>query len=180
MRWDFSVASLSFFHQVQPSITVKSKRDKLFELLVKFFKIEPHYLEIFSVQLRQQRPPITDIRFSARSHSSAKSYFKPAILNSLVLQHRKDIEDYLGVNITMIGINECLVEKEFCQGSCTNVMHVKTQPYLVNANATALVGVQVENQPECACNARITRQETCQNNTCLNGGSCFENEKSVS
>ncbi len=173
----------SFFHQEQPS-RVRSKTEKLHEKLVKLLNIERDYLEIFSVQLRQQRPPITDIRFSARSPSrgrgSAKTYFKPAILNGLVLQHRKEIEDYVGINITMIGINECLVENEVCQGSCSNVMHVKTQPYLVNANSTALVGVRVENQPECACNARITRQESCRNNTCLNGGKCFENEKSIS
>jgi hypothetical protein len=44
-------------------------------------------VDIFSVQLRQQRPPITDVRFSA--HGSP--YYKPIKLNGIVLQHREEV-----------------------------------------------------------------------------------------
>ncbi len=135
------------------------------------------YVEIFSVKLRQKNPPVTDIHFSARK----TTYFQPVKLNGFVLQRREEIEDYVGINITMIGINECLVENKVCQGSCNNVLRISPLPYLINTNKTALVGVQVENQPECTCRARnFSKEESCQNNPCLHGGSCIETEKGVS
>jgi hypothetical protein len=81
----------------------------------------------------------------------------------------------VGINITMVGINECLKENQACEGSCTNIMEVSTLPYLINANKTALVGVRIDIQPECTCGARnFTRDESCLNNPCHNGGRCVE------
>ena len=48
---------------------------------------EVENIDIFSVQLRQLRPPITDVRFSA--HGSP--FYKPIKLNGLVLQHREEV-----------------------------------------------------------------------------------------
>ena len=147
-------------------------RDKLAQLLA----IDRENVDIFSIQLRQQRPPITDIRFSA--HGSP--YYKPIKLNGIVLQHREEIEADVGINITMVGINECLGENQACEGSCTNIMEVITLPYLINANKTALVGVRVDIQPECTCGARnFTREESCRNNPCHNGGRCVEGRYGV-
>lgn len=80
----------------------------------------------------------------------------------------------------MVGINECLVENKACEGSCTNIMEVSTLPYLINANKTALVGVRIDIQPECTCGARnFTRDESCRNNPCHNGGRCIEGRYGV-
>ena len=125
---------------------------------------------------RPKRPPITDIRFSA--HGSP--YYKPIKLNGIVLQHREEIEADVGINITMVGINECLGENQACEGSCTNIMEVSTLPYLINANKTDLVGVRVDILPECTCGARnFTREESCRNNPCHNGGRCVEGRYGV-
>jgi len=182
---------------------VRSKIDKLRDKLSQLLGTDVENIDIFSVQLRQQRPPITDVRFSA--HGSP--YYKPIKLNGIVLQHREEvthldishifrsssnfgtifhsfldkfwnnlqIEAEVGINITMVGINECLVENLACEGSCTNVMEVSTLPYLVNANKTALVGVRVDIQPECTCGSRnFSRDESCRSNPCHNGGRCIE------
>ncbi len=80
----------------------------------------------------------------------------------------------------MVGINECLNENQACEGSCTNIMEVSTLPYLINANKTALVGVRIDIQPECTCGARnFTRDESCRNNPCHNGGRCVEGRYGV-
>ncbi|XP_059351786.1 neural-cadherin-like [Daphnia carinata] len=155
---------------------VKSKIDKLRDKLAQLLAVDRENVDIFSVQLRQQRPPITDIRFSA--HGSP--FYKPIKLNGIVLQHREEIEAEVGINITMVGINECLVENKACEGSCTNIMEVSTLPYLINANKTALVGVRIDIQPECTCGARnFTRDESCRNNPCHNGGRCIEGRYGV-
>jgi hypothetical protein len=55
--------------------------------LAQLLAIDRENVDIFSVQLRQQRPPITDVRFSA--HGSP--YYKPIKLNGIVLQHREEV-----------------------------------------------------------------------------------------
>ena len=54
------------------------------------------------------------------------------------------MEEEVGINITMISIDECLYENVNCEGSCTNNLVISTIPYLVNANRTSLVGVRTE------------------------------------
>jgi len=156
---------------------VKSKYDKLRDKLAQLLNLDRENIDIFSVQLRQQRPPITDIRFSA--HGSP--FYKPIKLDGIVLQNREEIELEVGINITMVGINECMMENLACEGSCTNMMEVSTLPYLINANKTALVSVRVEVQPECTCGARnFSREESCRTNPCHNGGRCVEGRYGIS
>lgn len=85
------------------------------------------------------------------------------------------IEKDVGINITMVGIDECLYEYVNCEGSCTNVFEINTLPYMVNANKTALVGVRIDTYAECTCGARnFTKVETCRSSPCLNGGRCTD------
>ena len=99
---------------------IKSKYDKFRDKMAQLLGIDRENIDIFSIQLRQQRPPITDIRFSA--HGSP--YYKPIKLDGIVLKYREEIEAEVGINITMVGINECLKENLACTGSCTNIMEV--------------------------------------------------------
>lgn len=81
----------------------------------------------------------------------------------------------MGINITMVNIDECLYEYANCEGSCTNVFEVNALPYMVNANKTALVGVRIDAYAECTCGARnFSRVETCRSSPCLNGGRCTD------
>ncbi|XP_073987911.1 neural cadherin isoform X3 [Rhodnius prolixus] len=156
---------------------VRSKMERLRDKLADLLNTEREKVDIFSVQLRKRYPPLTDIRFSA--HGSP--YYKPVKLNGLVLMHREEIEKEVGINITMVGIDECLYENQNCEGSCTNSLDISNLPYMVNANKTALVGVRVDVISECTCGARnFTKGESCRNSPCLNGGRCIEGRYGLS
>ncbi|XP_071640783.1 neural-cadherin isoform X1 [Temnothorax longispinosus] len=148
-------------------------RDKLSHLL----NIDRDNVDVFSVQLRRVHPPLTDVRFAA--HGSL--YYKPVRLNGIVLMHREEIEKDVGINITMVGIDECYYENEMCEGSCTNTLDISNLPYMVNANRTALVGVRVDVIAECTCGARnFSKGESCRNSPCYNGGRCVEDRFGLS
>ena len=128
-------------------------------------------IDVFSVMTHSKHHKTTDVRFSV--HGSP--YYKPVKLNGILLRHREDFEKELKINITMVGIDECLYENEYCQGSCTNSLEISHIPYMVNANKTSLVGVRVEVVPECICGARnFAKPESCQTHVCYNGGRCLE------
>ena len=81
----------------------------------------------------------------------------------------------MNINITMVGIDECLYENQNCQGSCTNSLEISPVPYTVDSNKTSLVGVRVEVIPECVCGARnFAKPESCHAHVCYNGGRCLE------
>ena len=73
-------------------------------------------IDVFSVMTKSENPKKTDVRFSV--HGSP--FYKPVKLNGIMLRHREDFESELNINITMVGIDECLYENENCEGSCTN------------------------------------------------------------
>lgn len=155
----------------------KSKADKFKDKIADLLNIERENVDVFSVQLRRKHPPVTDVRFAA--HGSP--YYKPVRLNGIVLMHREEIEKDVGINITMVGIDECLYENQMCEGSCTNTLDISALPYMVNANKTSLVGVRVDVLAECTCGARnFSKEENCRNTPCYNGGRCIENRYSLS
>ncbi|KAF5298417.1 hypothetical protein FQR65_LT01195 [Abscondita terminalis] len=163
--WNYKTQSLS-----------KSKAEKFKDKIADLLNTDRDNVDVFSIQLRRKHPPVTDVRFSAHE----KLYYKPVRLNGLVLMHREEIEKDVGVNITMVGIDECLYENQMCEGSCTNTLDISALPYMVNANKTALVGVRVDVLAECTCGARnFSKEENCRNNPCYNGGRCIETRYSL-
>ncbi|XP_076394562.1 neural-cadherin isoform X3 [Megachile rotundata] len=158
--WDYKSQTLS-----------RSKAELLRDKLAHLLNIDRENVDVFSVQLRRMHPPLTDVRFAA--HGSP--YYKPVRLNGIVLMHREEIEKEVGINITMVGIDECYYENEVCEGSCTNTLDISSLPYMVNANKTALVGVRVDVIAECTCGARnFSKGESCRSSPCYNGGRCVE------
>ncbi|XP_061942776.1 neural-cadherin isoform X4 [Apis cerana] len=151
--------------------TSRSKAELFRDKLAHLLNIDRENVDVFSVQLRRIHPPLTDVRFAA--HGS--TYYKPVRLNGIVLMHREEIEKEVGINITMVGIDECYYENEVCEGSCTNTLDISSLPYMVNANRTALVGVRVDVIAECTCGARnFSKGESCRSSPCYNGGRCVE------
>ncbi|XP_055930136.1 neural-cadherin-like isoform X4 [Argiope bruennichi] len=158
---------------------VKSKYHKFRDMISSLTSTRRDNVDIFSVILKQERPPITDVRFAA--HRSP--YFKASMLNGIVALNRELIEQEVGINITMVGIDECLFENLNCETSCTNALMVDRQPIVVNANRTSFVGVNTWVQPRCVCGARdFSEIETCRKRPqpCYNGGRCFESYGGVS
>ena len=148
-----------------------SRAERFREKLAQIMNVETENVDIFSVMKHSKQEKTTDVRFSV--HGSP--YFKPVKLNGLLLQHREDFERDLKINITMVGIDECLYENSNCEGSCTNSLEISSLPYMVNANRTSLVGVRVLVEAECVCGARnFEKQEACGNVHCYNGGRCLE------
>ena len=156
-----------------------SMYDKFKGILSRVLKVDKDNIDVFSVVTKQERgPPITDIRFAA--HESP--YYKSEYLDGTVALNRDVIEREVGINITMVGIDECLMEGMHCEGSCTNVLEINNRPIVVNANRTAFVGVNVWVKPSCVCGARdFTTQETCRKHPtpCLNGGRCTDSSVGV-
>ncbi|RWS30382.1 Neural-cadherin-like protein, partial [Leptotrombidium deliense] len=139
----------------------------------RILKAKKDNIDIFSVITKQLRPPITDIRFSA--HGSP--YYKSVFLDGTVALNRDAIANEVGINITMVGIDECLVEGLHCDGSCTNKLEISRSPVVINANRTAFVGVNAWISPQCTCGARnFSKIETCRSepSPCLNGGRCTD------
>ncbi|XP_077285553.1 cadherin-N2 [Arctopsyche grandis] len=156
---------------------IRSIYDKFREKLASILNLEKKYVNIFSVQSTRKYPPITDVRFGI----NVTPKYKSERLNGMVLMHRDEIERDVGINITMVGIDECLFENQTCKSSCTNVLDMGNHPYMINANKTAFGGVKVNVQAKCICGARnFTKLETCRPNPCLNGGRCIEGRYGIS
>lgn len=87
------------------------------------------------------------------------------------------IEEKVGINITMVGIDECLLENHNCEGSCTNVLMIDRNPVMVNANRTSFVGVNTWVKAKCSCGARdFSEIESCRKRPppCYNNGRCVD------
>ncbi|XP_030763859.1 neural-cadherin-like [Sitophilus oryzae] len=93
-----------------------------------------------------------------------------------MMMNREKLEEAVGINITMIGLDECLDEEEnkTCDGSCRNNLLISALSYMVNSNKSSLAAPKITLEPECSCKATTSTQlETCQNNPCLNKGKCI-------
>ncbi|XP_065357962.1 putative neural-cadherin 2 isoform X1 [Calliphora vicina] len=162
------VRTWDFMQHKQVRSKLERFRDKLAELLY----TERDMVDVFSVQ--SKREGVTDVHFAARS-TNQQPYFKSVRLNGVVLMQREEIERELGLNITMVGIDECLQEPGKCEGSCTNRVEINRLPYTVNVNKTALVGVRLDITAECYCKARnYSKEDSCRSLHCFNGGRCVE------
>ncbi|KAG8330089.1 beta-catenin binding [Homalodisca vitripennis] len=158
------------------SRATESKAARLREKLAEYLKLEERQVDIFSVQRVRGDPTMVDVRFSAYS----ARYYNPVRLHAALLLNRLEIEKYVGINMTMVGVNECLSESQ-CPDSCTNSLSVSHEPHLVNANRTALVGVHVAVVPRCTCGARdFSSPDTCRSKPCYNGGKCTQHRYTVS
>ena len=159
------------------NIAIPSKSSQLRRSIAKLFGLKDYNVDIFSVQLVQERPPFTDIFFSVYDGY----YYQPAQLNGVLMCNRREIEREVGIDILIIGIDECLYENGFCDGSCTNRFEVSNSQYLIDANRTSFVGVHIHSVPECVCGARhFSTEDLCRPNPCLNGGQCIKENLSIS
>lgn len=162
-EWDYKVHT-----------SKKSIKDYLKDKLVELFKTDKESVNIFSVQQSQNKPSSVDIMFTVQDPN-----INSVNMNGIILLHKSEIENHLGINITMAGINECLQENKKCEGSCTNSLEIKKNPYLVDANTTALVGVRAKFIPNCVCEAKNSKVESCRSNPCYNGGICIDNKHGI-
>ncbi|XP_066976565.1 neural-cadherin-like isoform X1 [Macrobrachium rosenbergii] len=155
---------------------MKSVADNFKENLAEILGVSLNDVHLFSIQLKQSKPPVTDVFFSVFD----SEYLSSVEINGLLLMHKKEIERRLSLNIIMVGINECFYENLHCDGSCTSKLEVLKPHHLIDANSTSFVGLQTKVIPECVCGARdFSTEESCRPNPCYNNGQCIEEESSV-
>ncbi|OQR68970.1 neural-cadherin-like [Tropilaelaps mercedesae] len=174
--------------------TQVARIDALRETLADLVKVDVNNVHIYSVIQRPAlRPhPETEVRFFVRS--STDENVRPELLNGLVEMNWQLLERKLQLNISQVGVNECLREdrgggirgreyaiepEDVCdQGSCSNHLLIPGDHFVVNANRTSFVGVNVTNVARCECAARTQKNEshTCSRNSCSGRGRCIQGE----
>uniref|UniRef100_A0A6B2EJU5 Cadherin egf lag seven-pass g-type receptor n=1 Tax=Phlebotomus kandelakii TaxID=1109342 RepID=A0A6B2EJU5_9DIPT len=141
----------------------KSHKDRFRDALARTLNVSVDNVDVFTVLKHDYNASYLDVRYSA--HGSP--YYPPEKLNGLVGQNQEKLEEELGLKMFMINIDECLIEKNKCEASCTNVLHKSNVPLLVYTNQTSFVGVNAFVQAECVCRVQVPV-------VCLNGGTPFD------
>lgn len=138
-----------------------SQKDRLRLSLSNLFNTSTENVDIFTV-LKNDNSSLLDVRFSA--HGSP--YYASERMNGKIAQNQGKLEEEVGMTMLMINIDECIIERNKCESSCSNVLHKSNVPLLVYTNTTSFVGVNAFVQAECVCNVppKIV---------CLNGGTPF-------
>uniref|UniRef100_T1PGQ5 Cadherin n=1 Tax=Musca domestica TaxID=7370 RepID=T1PGQ5_MUSDO len=134
-----------------------SLKDRLQFYLARLFNTSVENVDVFTVL--QNANNTLDVRFSA--HGSP--YYAPEKLNGIVAQHQMELENELDLQILMVNIDECLIEKYKCESSCTNTLHKSSVPYMIYSNTTSFVGVNAFIEAQCVCEVKGRQY-------CLNGG----------
>ncbi|XP_050325410.1 DE-cadherin isoform X1 [Bactrocera neohumeralis] len=140
--------------QADDSLSIK---DRLQYSLAKLFNTSVTNVDVFTVL--QNANNTLDVRYSA--HGSP--YYAPEKLNGIVAQNQQKLENELGLQMLMVNIDECLIEKYKCESSCMNTLHKSNIPYMIYSNTSSFVGVTAFIEWHCVCEARISTY-------CLNGG----------
>ncbi len=96
------------------------------------------------------------------------------------------LERLLGARVVSSPIDDCLRSDRCPDGgendSCSNSRAVSGEPLLVNTNLTSVVGLTAIVRAECKCFTRNyvdhSRGVECRADSCLNGGTCHQEEYS--
>lgn len=136
-----------------------SYKDRFRNIIARKFNISERNVDVFTVLHKSDNSSFLDVRFTA--HSSP--YYDEIKLNSMVSQNQAEIEQELGIQMYMINIDECIIERVKCESSCYNKFYASTDPIQVYTNTTSFVGVNAFVEAECVCYAPPK-------NVCYNGG----------
>ncbi|CAL4169363.1 unnamed protein product, partial [Meganyctiphanes norvegica] len=149
--------------------TGTSLYDRLKEQIAQVFGIEIDQVDIFAL-VDRDRDNAVDVRYNC--HSSP--YYTAPRLNGILIQYMKQLEKELGIDISLIDINECLYEAFSPCGekSCYHNLVNLTKPHVMKSETSTIVGVKPEDVYECHCGALDNIPQVCNNDYCLNGGTC--------
>lgn len=136
-----------------------SYKDRFRNIIARKFNISEMNVDVFTVLHKSDNSSFLDVRFTA--HNSP--YYDEIKLNSMISQNQAEIERELGIQMYMINIDECIIERAKCESSCYNEFYATSVPIQVYTNTTSFVGVNAFVQAECLCYAPPTM-------VCYNGG----------
>ncbi|NXC17943.1 CADN protein, partial [Corythaeola cristata] len=89
------------------------------------------------------------------------------------------LENMLDINITQIGIDECMTANCSRSSGCISKHEQSHVPTITTAGSVSLVSVTVLSHALCGCAARESPHLSCssyQTNPCLNGGTCVDTD----
>jgi hypothetical protein len=144
----------------------------IFKRLILEIIPQARQIDVFSIQNHESLPRTIDIYYAL--HGSG--YFSKIKINGLVEISRSKLENYFQIN--QIGIDECLNSDQQCFTiGCLNKIEIQSkQPYLINANQTSFIGLNLKTIAQCACDTDVNIQQEKLKDLlkthkyCLNGG----------
>ena len=144
----------------------------IFKRLILEIVPQARQIDVFSIQNHESLSRTIDVYYAV--HGS--DYFSKIKVNGLVEISRAKLEKYFQIN--QIGIDECLSADPQCFAiGCLNRVEIQSkQPYLINANQTAFLGLHLKTIAQCACETDVHIQQEKQKDLmktqkyCLNGG----------
>lgn len=89
------------------------------------------------------------------------------------------LENILDINITQIGIDECVTANCTHSSGCISRHEERHVPTITTAGSISLVSVTVVSRALCGCAARESPRLSCssyQTNPCLNDGTCVDTD----
>nr|BAU30873.1 Le1-cadherin [Ligia exotica] len=135
----------------------------------------PENVDIFYLQDVERRGfSGVDVRFNI--HGSP--YYTSSHVNGLLMQHKDEVENNLGIKIPVIDDNLCLYEDfQSCNGtSCQQELRAENNnPLVLESETSTIVGVRVTEKYTCNCGYLDPQPRACPEgfeNYCYNGGVC--------
>ncbi|OXB79892.1 UNVERIFIED_CONTAM: hypothetical protein H355_000922 [Colinus virginianus] len=152
----------------------ESKYNQLKKLLSEIISVQLENVHIFSV-LKSSQTQGVDVWFVVYG----PPYYKAEKLNGNVAASKAWLENILDINITQIGIDECVTANCTHSSGCISKYEHSHVPTITTAGSVSLVSVTVLSSALCSCAARESPHLSCssyQTNPCLNGGTCVDTD----
>jgi hypothetical protein len=144
----------------------------IFKRLILEIVPQARQIDVFSIQNHENLPRTIDVYYAL--HGSG--YLSKIKINGLVEISRSKLGNYF--NVSQIGIDECLNSDQQCFAiGCLNKIEIQSkQPYIINANQTSFIGLNLKTIAQCICDTDINIQQEKQKDLlkthkyCLNNG----------
>ncbi|KAM6102157.1 neural-cadherin-like isoform 3-T3 [Theristicus caerulescens] len=153
----------------------QSKYYQMKKLLSEIVSVQLENVHIFSVLNSTSQTQGVDVWFAVYG----PPYYKAEKLNGNVAASRVWLENILDINITQIGIDECMTANCTQSSGCISKHEQSHVPTITTAGSISLVSVTVLSHALCGCAARESPHLSCssyQTNPCLHGGTCVDTD----
>uniref|UniRef100_A0A915E448 Uncharacterized protein n=1 Tax=Ditylenchus dipsaci TaxID=166011 RepID=A0A915E448_9BILA len=165
---DTPIDSFSFLYEPEGE---KSRLTRFKEYMERLLREDKCQVDVFSIKkseaiLQTSYKEVIDIRFTVQTE---KGFLSPVLLNGLLAQYQSDIEQEIDARILGVGIDMCKLTH--CDNGCQTVNRADTFGVMVDANNTAIVGVNASAHDECSCPVFLP-PSSCDVDVCYNDGVC--------
>uniref|UniRef100_A0A8D0HKE9 Neural-cadherin n=1 Tax=Sphenodon punctatus TaxID=8508 RepID=A0A8D0HKE9_SPHPU len=162
---------------ISQSSEKESKYNQMKKLLSEIIPAQLENVHIFSVLNTPGEPRGVDVWFAV----CGSPYYKAEKLNGnvAVSKIRVCLETILDINITQVGIDECVTTNCSHSTGCVSRNDYSPVPTITTAGSVLLASVTILSSAQCTCAARESQHLSCSSyriNPCFNGGTCIDTE----